>query len=46
MLHKSMKFRNEVMANLKDNERILEKLIANATKNTRISFEYEAKSEE
>jgi hypothetical protein len=40
MLHKAMTFRNESAANLKDEGRILEKLVANATKNTRISFEY------
>lgn len=40
MLHKAMTFRNEAEANLKDEGRILERVIANATKNTRISFEY------
>jgi hypothetical protein len=40
MLHKAMVFRNESAANLKDEGRIMEKLVANATKNTRISFEY------
>jgi hypothetical protein len=38
MLHKAMTFRNESVANLKDEGRILEKFVANATKNTRISF--------
>lgn len=46
MLHKAMTFRNEAEANLKDGGRILERTIANATKNTRISFEYEVKKEE
>lgn len=43
MLHKAMHFRNESIANLKDGGRILERKVANATKNTRISFEYEIK---
>jgi hypothetical protein len=38
MLHQAMIFRNEAVANLKDGGRILERLVANATKNTRISF--------
>ena len=38
MLHRAMTFRNEQAENLKDEGRILQKLIANATKNTRVSF--------
>lgn len=45
MLHKAMKFRNQELSQLKS-ESLLEKTLANATKNTRISFQYEIKSEE
>lgn len=41
-----MTFRNEQAENLKDEGRILQKIIANATKNTRVSFEYEVRGEE
>lgn len=41
-----MKFRNEAPENIKDEGRILQKIIANATKNTRISFEYDVRSDE
>lgn len=46
MLHKAMKFRNEAPENVKDEGRVLQKIIANATKNTRISFEYDVQSPE
>ena len=46
LLHRAMTFRNEQADNLKDEGRILQKIIANATKNTRISFEYEVRNEE
>lgn len=45
-LHKAMKFRNEDKDNLFDNSTILKKKFANATVNTKISFEYELKCEE
>jgi hypothetical protein len=38
-----MKFRNEAVNNLKEEGRILLRDLANATKNTRISFEYEVR---
>ena len=44
MLHKGMKFRNEAVENLKEGGRVLEKVIANATKNTRVSFEYDIRN--
>ena len=40
MLHKAMIFRNEQIEDLKDNKTVLVKEFANATVNTRISFEY------
>jgi hypothetical protein len=40
MLHKALVFRNEDPAFLKDNRTILVKEYANATVNTKISFEY------
>ncbi len=46
MLHKAMIFRNEEPEALKDNKTVLIKNLANATKNTRISFEYEVREEE
>lgn len=46
MLHKAMIFRNEQPAFLKDNKTILVKQFANATVNTKISFEYEVRDEE
>ena len=46
MLHKALVFRNEDPSFLKDNRTILIKEYANATANTKISFEYEARSEE
>ena len=46
MLHKALSFRNEDAKNLKDNKTILVKEFANATVNTRISFEYELREEE
>lgn len=45
-LHKAMKFRNEEKDNLFDNETVLRKKFANATVNTKISFDYELKCEE
>ena len=39
-----MIFRNEAAANLKEEGRILLRELANATKDTRISFEYEVRS--
>jgi hypothetical protein len=45
-LHKAMKFRNEDKDNLFDNSTILKKKLANATVNTKISFDYELKCEE
>lgn len=41
-----MSFRNEDKANLLDNNTVLKKHFANATVNTKISFEYELKCEE
>ena len=38
LLHKGMRFRNEEQKNLKEEGCVLEKEIANATKNTRVSF--------
>lgn len=46
MLHKALVFRNEDPTFLKDNRTILVKEYANATANTKISFEYEARGEE
>jgi hypothetical protein len=46
MLHKALVFRHEEVANLKDNKTILIKTFANATVNTKISFEYEVREEE
>ena len=45
VLHRAMAFRNEQAENLTEKGRILNKTIANATKNTRVSFEYEVRSE-
>ena len=42
-LHKAMNFRNEDKENLKDNDTILMKEFANATANTKVSFEYEVR---
>jgi hypothetical protein len=39
-----MKFRNEAVNNLREEGRLLLRDLANATKNTRISFEYEVRS--
>jgi hypothetical protein len=38
LVHNGMRFRNEAAENLKEDGCILEKILANATKNTRISF--------
>jgi len=40
-----MNFRNEDPKNIKEGGCILEKEIANATKNTRVSFEYDVRSD-
>ena len=45
-LHKAMNFRNEDKANLFESNTILKKNLANATTNTKISFEYEVRPEE
>ena len=45
-LHKAMNFRNEDKANLFENQTIFKKKFANATVNTKISFEYEVRPEE
>ena len=45
-LHRAMVFRNEEKASLKENETVLIKDFANATVNTKISFEYEVRCEE
>lgn len=45
-LHKAMNFRNEDPINLAENGTILKKKFANATVNTKISFQYEIKCEE
>lgn len=45
MLHKALVFRHEDVANLRDNKTILIKSLANATVNTKISFEYEVRDE-
>lgn len=45
MLHKALVFRHEESAFLKDNKTILVKQLANATVNTKISFEYEVRDE-
>ena len=39
-LHKAMVFRNEDKAFLSENETVLKKKLANATANSKISFEY------
>jgi hypothetical protein len=44
-LHKSMKFRNEITSNTFNNETVLKKQYANATVNTKITFEYELRCE-
>lgn len=41
-----MIFRNEDKESLKENESVLSKTFANATVNTKISFEYEVRCEE
>ena len=46
MLHKALVFRNEDPNLLKDNKTMLVKTFANATAQTRISFEYEVREEE
>jgi hypothetical protein len=46
MLHKALVFRHEEAAFLRDNRTILIKPLANATVNTKISFEYEVREEE
>ena len=46
MLHKSLVFRNEDPNILKDNKTIMVKNFANATVNTKITFEYELRNEE
>ena len=46
MLHKALVFRNEDPNFLKDNKTMLVKTFANATAQTRISFEYEVREEE
>lgn len=45
-LHKGMRFRNEAEENIKEDGCLLQKEIANATKNTRVSFEYDVKKDE
>lgn len=45
-LHRAMNFRNEEKQNLKENDSLLIKEFANATANTKISFEYEVRCEE
>jgi uncharacterized protein YrrD len=46
ILHKALVFRNEDVNSLKDNKTILIRQFANATTNTKISFEYEVREEE
>lgn len=46
ILHKALVFRNEDVNALKDNKTILIRQFANATTNTKISFEYEVREEE
>lgn len=46
ILHKALVFRHEDAKFLKDNKTILTKEFANATVNTKISFEYEVREEE
>ena len=46
MLHKGMHFRNEAPENMKEEGCVLQKVIANATKNTRVAFEYDIKKDE
>ena len=41
-----MRFRNEAAENIKEDGCLLQKQIANATKNTRVSFEYDVKKDE
>lgn len=45
-LPKCLKFRNQLKENLKESDSVLEKNLANATVDTKISFEYELRSEE
>jgi sRNA-binding carbon storage regulator CsrA len=45
-LPRCLKFRNELKENLKENDSVLEKNLANATVDTKISFEYELRSEQ
>lgn len=45
-LHKAMVFRNEDKAFLSENQTVLKKKLANATANSKISFEYELRCEE
>ena len=46
MLHKALVFRNEDPSILKDNKTMLVKNYANATTQTKMSFEYEVREEE
>lgn len=46
MLHKALVFRNEDPLILKDNKTMLVKNYANATTQTKMSFEYEVREEE
>ncbi len=46
LLHKGMRFRNEAPENISKEGCLMQKIIANATKNTRISFEYDVKKDE
>jgi len=45
-LPKCLRFRSELKENLKENDSVLEKTLANATVDTKVSFEYELKPEE
>ena len=45
-LHKALKVRNELLEDQKEGGSVCEKKIGNATVNTEITFEYEAKNED